>query len=266
MSDEMNDEMSHEELMDLLGAYAIDAVDSHEAEAVERHLEGCPRCRAEVTAHKETASWLGNAGGAAPEGLWDRIAASLEETPPRIELARVVESPRRTKKTVLGMSRPWTFGVIGSVATAAAVIIALLAVQIGSLNDRVNQLTPSVQDHGMSQVVAAAVADPNAQRASLRSATGQEAADAVVLPNGRGFLVGSRLRPLPSSETYQLWAVTGKRQISLGLLGNQPGEAAFSVASGTEVSLLAITAEQAGGVVSSNRPAVVWGTLQPRSA
>jgi anti-sigma factor RsiW len=38
--------MSHAEASDLLGAYALDAVDGDEFAELEEHLETCPRCRA----------------------------------------------------------------------------------------------------------------------------------------------------------------------------------------------------------------------------
>ena len=67
--------LAHEDIQELLGAYALHAVDPDEAEVVERHLEGCPRCRAEVEGHREVATLIGNSGGDAPDGLWDRIAS-----------------------------------------------------------------------------------------------------------------------------------------------------------------------------------------------
>lgn len=69
--------MTHEELQDLLGAYALDALDPEEMAEVEEHLEECPRCRSEVEAYRNTASLLATPGGEAPAGVWDRIAAEL---------------------------------------------------------------------------------------------------------------------------------------------------------------------------------------------
>ena len=76
-------DLSHDQIEDLLGAYALDAVEAAEQETVTAHLRTCPRCRAEVEAHREVAGMLGNAGAAAPDGLWDRIAASIEGEAPR---------------------------------------------------------------------------------------------------------------------------------------------------------------------------------------
>ena len=63
--------LSHSELEELLGAYALDAVDGDERDAVELHLRECPRCRAEVADHREVAAALAQTGGPAPDGVWD---------------------------------------------------------------------------------------------------------------------------------------------------------------------------------------------------
>src|SRR5204862_6746753 len=86
----MERELTHDEAADLLGAYALDAVAVDERDAIDRHLNGCPRCRAEVADHRTVASFLGSAGGRAPDGLWDRIAGSLEEEPHELKLAPVI--------------------------------------------------------------------------------------------------------------------------------------------------------------------------------
>jgi hypothetical protein len=69
--------VNHAEITELLGAYALDAVSPEEAAEIEEHLVECPRCRAEVAAHREVAGVLGNLGGSAPAGLWARIADEL---------------------------------------------------------------------------------------------------------------------------------------------------------------------------------------------
>lgn len=69
--------MTHAEIAELLGAYALDAVSVEEAAEIEEHLAECPRCRAEVSAHREVAGVLGNLSGSAPAGLWSRIADEL---------------------------------------------------------------------------------------------------------------------------------------------------------------------------------------------
>ena len=82
----MSTGMTHEEIGELLGAYALHATEPDEVAIIEAHLAECPKCRAEVAAHLEVATLLGNSGGDAPDGLWDRIADTLEEAPPPLRL------------------------------------------------------------------------------------------------------------------------------------------------------------------------------------
>ena len=63
----MERELTHDEAAELLGAYALDAVEVAERDAIEHHLNECPRCRAEVADHRTVASFLGSAGGRAPD-------------------------------------------------------------------------------------------------------------------------------------------------------------------------------------------------------
>src|ERR1700727_2602092 len=83
----------HEDIEELLGAYALDAVEPDEVEMIERHLEVCPRCRAEVAEHREVTGLLGYVGYEAPAGVWDRISASMQEPPPAMRLARMDAPP-----------------------------------------------------------------------------------------------------------------------------------------------------------------------------
>jgi len=58
---------SCEHVADLLGVYALDALDPDEAEMVRRHLARCPRCATEVDQHRETVVLLAGGGGPARE-------------------------------------------------------------------------------------------------------------------------------------------------------------------------------------------------------
>ena len=73
--------------------FALDALDDDEHEMIEAHLAECPRCRAELDAHREVAAALGNSVEPLPEGLWSSIASALrshrdEEPPPMPTLVR----------------------------------------------------------------------------------------------------------------------------------------------------------------------------------
>jgi hypothetical protein len=64
---------------------------------------------------------------------------------------------------------------------------------------------------------------------------------------------------LPETRTYQLWALSGGRRISAGVLGARPELVAFHVA--TRIDGLAITDEPAGGVDASRQSPVAFGEV-----
>src|SRR5215213_2777673 len=71
-----------ESLDELLGAYALDAVDEAERRRIEAYLAANPTARSEVADHREVAALLAVGSEPPPEGLWDRIAGALDERPP----------------------------------------------------------------------------------------------------------------------------------------------------------------------------------------
>ncbi len=257
--------MRHEEVEELLGAYALDAVDPSEARAVEDHLATCPRCRAEVEAHREVAAMLGNAGGDAPEELWGRIASELDgearELPPlrAVERGRALRSTGRT-----GRARPVRPVALslGALAAALAVVVGLLAAKVGSLDSEVRTISGALSSNGVAEQAALAATDPTHTSVLLRAARGATGrALIVMLPSGQAYWVTrSGLRPLPGGETYQLWALASGRVVSLGLLGSAPREVAVQVS--PNMTEFMVTAEPAGGTTRPTSPVVVAGTVQ----
>lgn len=245
--------MTHDEIQELLGAYALDAVEDPEAEAVELHLRSCPRCQAEVEAHRETAAWMAHGGASAPEGVWDRIADTLEGAPPPVEIARILpwETSERRRRPVV----TWLAGV------AAALVLVVGAVAVNQQR-RIDDLR---QRDALEVALADAMSDPRARRVTLRpaDATDGEAVRAVVLPDGTGYLAAEPLTDIDSSRTYQLWGISGAKVVSLGVLGRDPEIVTFHAS--PDVTALAITEEERGGVVTSRNAPVVVGTV-PTSA
>jgi anti-sigma factor RsiW len=260
--------VNHDDFIELLGAYALDALDPDEAEAVRLHLEECPRCTEEVAQYHQVAALLGNGGGDAPTHLWDEIAEKIEALHPADGSLsaptpiRPVPGAGRSPSSarVGGMSRR----VVLLGAAAAVVVVALLSLQVSRLNDRVGSLNASSASTDLSHLVQAALANPAAQKVDLASATVASATDAevVIMPTGSAYLVNKGLPPLPSDQTYQLWGRTGTQLISLGVLGNRPTNAAFSVGPSATYRAYLVTAERAGGVVkTTHQPVAESSTL-----
>ena len=238
-------EPTHDEVGELLGAYALHAVDADERTLVEAHLEDCPRCRGELREHEAVASLLGNSGGDAPDGLWDRIADALEEQPPPMRIIPLAR--RRPSRVVLA-------------AAAAVAAIATLGVVVVRQDDRIDDLQQAMTDEAMLRAANLALRDPSASEAALRSPDGAVTATAIVLPDGSGYLLLDDVPDLADDRTYQLWGRTHGGLISLGLLGGRP-DAVVAFHASDEVDALAVTEEEAPGVVQSRNPPVLAGEL-----
>ena len=229
------------ELDELLGAYALDAVDDDERRRVDDYLEINPRASAEVQTHREVATMLAFTGMDAPDDLWSRISDEIGEQapPPGPELAKVISFDDHPKRRLISRVAPW------AVSVAAAAVIAFVAVGLADRADAPND------------PIASAVEEAQADRDSLITtlvAEGSDAsADAVIDQDGHGYVLARDLPTLPEGQTYQLWGVVeGGDVISLGIFGPNPEIETFTV-EGT-VDALAITIEQSPGVISDGNP------------
>jgi anti-sigma factor RsiW len=247
-------ELGIPEIEELIGAYALDAVDDDEREAVERHLAVCARCRAELAEHREVAALLAYDGQPAPDDVWDRIVVSLEEPPPAMRLK--VDGPvepvsLEERRRANGQRRIW----MTAAAIAAAIALVLGLVVVAQRDDGGSPSLVALADE--------ALADPSSTRTALRPSDGEPGpeATAVVTTDGRGFLLAPDLPTLASDRTYQLWGVVGEDAISLGVLGPDPEVVAFNVDDPSQFAAYAITDETSGGVITSqNQPLVVGET------
>jgi hypothetical protein len=262
--------MTHEQASELLAVFALDAVDSDEQDLIEAHLAECPRCRAELDAHRDVAAALGNSVEQLPEGLWSSIASRLpprpaEEPPPMPTLVRgesgheagTVTGFRTPRQAPRRATRGRLFSVASLAAAAAAVAVAaVLGVNLVHANDQISSL------HNASPASATAALGVRGHKVvDLESAGHVELAKFVTVPSGQGYLVTSNLPTLPSAETYQLWGVISGRAISLGLLGRAPHDAAFTLGGSSHPSELGITVEPAGGSVVPTGSMLAEGTV-----
>jgi Anti-sigma-K factor rskA/Putative zinc-finger len=201
----------HDEIAGLLSAAALDALDDDEQAAVERHVEGCAVCRAQLDDYREVGA------GLAPEItppplVWDRIAGKLHAGPAR---------PRAV----------W----LGAVA---AVVALVLGIALG-------RLTEDDPGASVAQLAAAARDEDGTAVHSLVLADGEVAAEVVITTGGDGFLENAALPAAGAGRTYQLWAFRDGEPLSIALLGDTPDVEAFRVPAGFD--RLAVTVEPAAG-------------------
>ena len=240
-----------QELDALLGAYALDALDSDDRARVEGYLDRNEVARREVDELRESAAALALAPVddlSAPPELWDRISSTIATAGGHDELAA-----RRAR----GVGSRWM------IAVAAAAAIALVV-----LGARVISLQQDLDDAKSPDAVLAARFDAatnvnGAREVQLVGTQGSTVARLVLLPDGSGILVNDGLTTLSSDETYQLWALMGNESnptaISAGVLGPDPPGANFKT-DGPVVGF-AITVEREGGVTSPTKTPLATGTF-----
>jgi len=251
--------MAHHEIEELLGAYALDAVDPEEARLVEEHLAECPRCRAEVAEHREVAALLTSGSTEpVPDGVWDRIAADLGDTPPPVPI-EVAFGQREAKRTV-ARNRP-VRALAGLAAAAVILVVALMAGVLVNQRSQIDDLEGEVAGASEQDSVLALLEAPGTQVVSLHSEDGVAEARAVVGDDGDSVLLASGLPDLADGRTYQLWGLPDGREsmVSLGVLGADPGQSEFHVEGG--ITTLAITEEPGGGSTQPSSEPLVTGAL-----
>lgn len=232
-------------LDELLGAYALDAVDEVERARVDDYLSINPRAAMEVAEHREVATMLAYTGMGAPERIWDRIERELdasERAPePGPELARVLEPRRPEQRARWARPVAWAGGV------AAALIVGVVAV--GVLDDASGTESDPVQSAFESTLD-----DATSLRADLVAEGSDSAATGVLGQDGLGFVDASTLPRLDGDLTYQLWGVLADTGdvVSMGILGPDPTLETFTIDG--DVDALAITIERIPGVISDGNP------------
>ncbi|MHB2029496.1 MAG: anti-sigma factor [Acidimicrobiales bacterium] len=257
--------MTHDEAYELLAPMALDALDADVRDVLESHVSECPRCQGELDELREVASALGTTYAAVPEGLWEKISSRLYERdgddaavpelavgalsiPFDAALTRRVEISKRLK------------AIAATVSLVAAAAIIALGASLVNANSHVGNLQNALNKSNESAVLSALVT-PGHKVITLASSTNHELARFVMLPDGRGYLISSRMPSLPGSETYQLWGIVGGKPVSIGVMGRSPSQVTFTLASSPAPSALAVTIEPSGGALTPAKTLVASGAV-----
>jgi hypothetical protein len=234
----------HAATRDLLGAFALGAVDAEEAATVRAHLATCAECQAEMA-----ELWL--AVDSLPEmieplepppALRDRIAAAIaaeaaSPTPgqPAIPAARApapapviapipsVPEPIRKPASFWSRATPW--------AAAAAILLLLsagLLVWNLRLREQIQQATAPV-----AETIALAPTD----------AAPEARGEVTYLPQDELFMLDVRdLPPLQPNQVYEVWLIGAEGPVPAGVF-DQPTDQHAIVADRDLYDTLAITTE-----------------------
>jgi anti-sigma-K factor RskA len=224
----MDEKLNLDELRNLLGAFALGALDDDERAQVEQYVLHDTEARAELHQLEHAVAWLGHASPRPSEASWDAVRAEMardlaadghEPAPTSSESATVVDLASR-RRSLPRWQR----------VTALAAAIALV------LGFGIAMLSVFSADGG-SGTTTVALAAPD----------GRVAVTARLHTDGSGTIVRSSLPRAPAGHEYQLWAQPdpGTSMHSAGLLGTDPHGRHIRVPAHTD--RIAISVEPDGG-------------------
>jgi hypothetical protein len=248
---EISEMYTHNEIRELLGAYALDAVEPDESGAVEAHLDRCVECAAEIDQYLLVASVIAGPEEAAPDSVWDRVEAAIDSEE-GAGGATVIPFRRRLVSTLTSVAAAVLLAVVG----IQAIQISSLRGDVDASNRVIATIETQIATGDFSEALVLAATQPGSQALVLAGDLGS--AKVVLLANGTGYLELADMAPVDSDHVYQLWAVQSGKVISAGLMGSSPTITPFHV-DPTSLEGLVLTVEEAGGVVTSAQaPAAAW--------
>lgn len=221
--------MTCDEIDELAGAIALDAIPPDEWPAINEHLATCPRGHPHVRELREVAVLLLEAAPPVepPAALRGRILAAAraeaaEEGAPAPPAPAPVASPPTPIRQPL--PRAWWANAGWFAAAAAAVVAAVVGLWALSLRDDLDRAEERL-------VVAERQLDTQRDALAALTGDGEEfrfratvpgAGGSVVRPEGGAAALVLHGLPPVDSMTYQVWALRDGRPTSLGVFAPDP--------------------------------------------
>ncbi|MDQ3640656.1 MAG: anti-sigma factor [Actinomycetota bacterium] len=235
----MNDFLSHAEIQELLGAFALGAVDGRERAVVAAHLETCESCRAELDDHR-------------------RLARALSRHASRVSPLASMESNGSSGTGKAERPRPvrrWT------VPVAVAIVLVIFVGLFAQAQVRFNEVEARIDRIELLGRAQLATADPAAVVTALRTPGGEPALTVVSRTGGgTSYAMNSALPPLGEGQTYELWRIDNTGVTAVVALGRRPDTVRFSLAAPSVTGFL-LTVETGSPPSRPTLPAVATGRV-----
>jgi anti-sigma factor RsiW len=192
----MDPPVNHSDYEELAAGFALDALEPDEEQAFQRHLEGCPSCKASVRE-------------------FDEVTASLALAAPRVEPPASLRAAvrRRTgltlRRRAARMMRSWRGTRVAVRAVAVAGVLALFALSLWNLALRDQRQIDQARLAALEAAMRL-VNDGTANRVTLTGSAADSGARATVLASSRldrGVLVVEGLPPPAPGRVYELWTL-----------------------------------------------------------
>ena len=237
----MNEQHPH----DLLGAWALDAVDDVERAAVERLIREDPAAAAEARELQDTVGRLADeAAEEPPAQLRDRVLGAIADTPQ--------QQSRAESSSGTGARQPvrrrWRWWAAAAAVAVAVTVPTTVAIQQSERAERAEQQV---------QAVTEALAEPDAVLTTADVTGGGRAA---MVRGDDSVLMAFRELPGLDDRDYQMWLVEDGEPSPAGIINARDGRATAELADVPAAAALAVTIEPVGGSAQpTTEPVVVLG-------
>jgi anti-sigma-K factor RskA len=258
---------AHEDRQEALAAYALGALDERDRPALEAHLLTCAGCRAALDELRLVTQGIALAVEpvAPPAGLRDRVLAQAT-LDVRDANNFVVETSDRVvsvRTTTTQLAPFW------ALTAAAGLVIAILS---GAYAWRMNHaLEASRSERAELEARLMLVTATDVTRVALAGQPDAPAASgrAYLSPSHGLVFTAQSLPALPSGRAYQLWIVTAKAPMSVGMLPVAPDGhvmVMMPMPAGMNAAMVAVavTIEPEGGVPAPTGAKVLVGAVTPQ--
>jgi anti-sigma-K factor RskA len=258
---------AHEDRQEALAAYALGALDERDRPALEAHLLTCAGCRAALDELRLVTQGIGLAVElvAPPAGLRDRVLAQAIRDVRGVN-DFVVETGERviaSRTTTTHLAPFWAL-----TAAAGLVIAALSGAYAWRLN---NTLGTERREREQLEARLTLMTSADVTRVALAGQPDAPAASgrAYLSPSHGLVFTAQSLPVLPSGRAYQLWIVTAKAPMSVGMLpvsadGRVMVMMPMPAGMNAAMVAVAVTIEPEGGVPAPTGAKVLVGAVTPQ--
>lgn len=258
--------------------YAMQAMQSHELDAVRLHLDSCSECRralAEVNGDLALVA-MGVEQKPLPEGARQRFITRISADLSRHQANNTNVIPIQPIETRQPQRRAAVWiGWIGWIAAAASLLFAFtLEQKLRKLNDELARQHDVVQQQAAANARAQQVLDiltaPTASRVLLTAGKTkpEPAGRAVYLAETGGLIFqANNLALLAANKTYELWVIPadGRAPIPAGLFRPDASGSASVVLpplpKGVPAKAFGVTIEKAEGSTTPTAPIILAGAV-----
>lgn len=226
--------MKHDQIHELLPAYALGCLEEEEAVRVSEHLATCAKCNGQFSEYRRTVDAMayGSPGIRPPDSLKQKLMRRIQSTADIPSVIQPVSNRWKWKPLWQRFSPAWAFASL-------AVIISLSVINLMQWHN-----TQKLQDEVAVELLVLEM------KGTYRAPKG-DGTFVISQDRKKGVLVASDL-PIPDeSQQYQLWMKKNGQQVSGGVFSVTPtGYAIVEIHSKESLSnfrSFEITLEPAGG-------------------